>query len=98
MPQVGRPSPQIGGAVMAGSGSEEIGGVDRRCAVPACRPGLTARATRLRPSEAALAVRFWRDGRGRVVVCPGGVSARCVGHVQQLGGESPLHNLMEVKC
>jgi hypothetical protein len=22
----------------------------------------------------------------------------CAGHVRQLGGESPLHNLVEVKC
>jgi hypothetical protein len=29
---------------------------------------------------------------------PEGAKAWCVEHVQQLGGESPLHSLMEAKC
>ena len=34
----------------------------------------------------------------RQVGRPEGPKAWCVEHVQQLGGESPLHSLMEAKC
>ena len=36
---------------------------------------------------------------GRAVsAAPDGAAKECAEHVRQLGGESPLHNLVEVKC
>ncbi len=45
----------------------------------------------------------WRSGRLGTRQPPGSPAASAAsfkraGQVQQLGGESPLHNLMEVKC
>jgi hypothetical protein len=59
--------------------------------------------SRIETKEAGHALRAscaYRSGTRRParLPCREAASFKRAGHVQQLGGESPLHNLMEVKC